>query len=99
MESAAQPAFGPARGRVCPGPLVGLAAWLCAAVLVRLPSGCGSSDWHHRAWSTSRETDVAPVKILARYDVILEVGPAGGTLEAAGAATRNDRVLAASANF
>jgi hypothetical protein len=49
--------------------------------------------------NVSREGDVAPVEELSCDDVVLEVDPAGGSLEATGAAARNDRVLAASVNL
>jgi hypothetical protein len=39
-----------------------------------------------------------PRKRLSFGDVVLEVEPTGGSLEATGAAARNDRVLAASTN-
>jgi hypothetical protein len=47
----------------------------------------------------SREADVAPVEELSCDDVVLEVDPAGGSLEATGAAARNDQVLAASVDL
>ena len=45
------------------------------------------------------ELDVAPVEELSGCDFVLEVGSAGGTLKAAGAAARNDWVLATSVDL
>src|SRR5690349_9505808 len=47
----------------------------------------------------STELDVAPVEELSGCDFVLEVGSAGGTLKAAGAAARNDWVLATSVDL
>jgi hypothetical protein len=45
------------------------------------------------------ELDVAPVEKLSGCDFVLEVGSAGGTLKAAGAAALNDWVLATSVDL
>jgi hypothetical protein len=45
------------------------------------------------------ELDVAPVEELSGCDFVLEVGSAGGTLKAAGAAALNDWVLATSVDL
>jgi hypothetical protein len=56
--------------------------------------------WAALGWKTwLRELDVAPVEELSGCDFVLEVGSAGGTHKAAGAAALNDWVLATSVDL
>ena len=42
---------------------------------------------------------MAPPDVISRYDIVFEIEPTGGTVEATGAAARDNRVLAASADL
>src|SRR6185436_8761528 len=87
------------RRRCCPAPTRHPPPHCSADVAVQSFTRRTGTSGSTCAAAGLRQRDVAPVEELSGCDFVLEVGSTGGTLKAAGAAARNDWVLATSVDL